>query len=200
MERYIRKYFEEKNKDDSHIKIISGKKYDTKKIMSGDNNLRIYRKVPKNIKFKSKMVNDENQHFCGGWSVPGKDLSDKALLNRVIQDKKPFGFLTYDDSSEFDYYMDKIKKAKLDYFTGKNKHGFNFIEFAHKGTLESLFDLKTLKQDYMDNNIAINTNEYASKKLSDFFSMNWDIETNPMWVTGLILGYPIENTISLYRQ
>jgi hypothetical protein len=31
-----------------------------------------------------------------------------------------------------------------------------------------------------------------------YMSKQWDSPPCPLWVTGLILGYPVENTISIY--
>ena len=40
---------------------------------------------------------------------------------------------------------------------------------------------------------------FADRKLSSFFD-GWDSPPLPLWLTGLILGYPVENTISLYLE
>lgn len=40
---------------------------------------------------------------------------------------------------------------------------------------------------------------FADLPLTTFFD-GWDSPPLPLWLTGLILGYPIENTISLYLE
>jgi hypothetical protein len=68
-----------------------------------------------------------------------------------------------------------------------------------------LFDLDALARDYVENGIftpeemAAQIARYGPHDLIDF-AEGWDVEDVPAWVTGLILGYPVENTISLYRM
>jgi len=66
-----------------------------------------------------------------------------------------------------------------------------------------LFDLPLLFRTYKENDIHIHIEEHENKTLKDFFS-DWDAQDADSeidtWVTGLILGYPIENTISIYRD
>ena len=64
--------------------------------------------------------------------------------------------------------------------------------------MKDLFVLKTLKEDYRNNGINIDVDKIKNKNLSDY--LYYDIEDNELWETGLILGYPIENTISLYYE
>ena len=78
------------------------------------------------------------------------------------------------------------------------------------GTLGELFDLDSLKSDYEDHIFCdvsscemfeYEMNKYSTLRLSDFFD-DWDHQDAgskiPCWLTGLILGYPIENTMSIY--
>jgi hypothetical protein len=64
-------------------------------------------------------------------------------------------------------------------------------------------DLRALRDDYAevfkkgpekDEIVA-----YADRALSTFFD-GWDSPPLPLWLTGLILGYPVENTIALYLE
>lgn len=91
----------------------------------------------------------------------------------------------------------------LDYYVEQKPHKYfenrDFITACRKGKLGKLFDLKTLKEDYKRSGIDIDCDEVGHKKLSDFLK-SWDVDKNPGWLAGLILGYPVENTISLYLE
>ena len=50
------------------IHIKKHKHWNTKTIYNNGHVMRIYRRQPKMIRFRSPMVNDFNQHLCGGWS------------------------------------------------------------------------------------------------------------------------------------
>ena len=69
--------------------------------------------------------------------------------------------------------------------------------------MKDLFDLKTLQQDYLENGIQISITNVSIKKLSDYFD-DYDAQNKnskiEYWETGLIFGYPVENTISLYKD
>jgi len=43
--------------------------WNTKTVYNNGHVMRIYRRQPKAIRFRSPMVNDFNQHLCGGWSL-----------------------------------------------------------------------------------------------------------------------------------
>lgn len=75
------------------------------------------------------------------------------------------------------------------------------VIICQKGTLNNLFDLESLKKDYADFAEAVKDIEIKkNKKLSDYKNA-WDVDEGAeLWETGLILGYPIENTLSLYYR
>ena len=72
-------------KEKNHgVIVVTGKKTKTKKIYNNGYLLARYLYQPLHLNFKNEMINDMNQHFCGGWSLNGLDLSDDALLQRVL--------------------------------------------------------------------------------------------------------------------
>jgi hypothetical protein len=186
------------------IFLEKSKNFQTKKIYSNGYLVVKYLYQPLSIKFESKMVNDTNQHFAGGWSISGLDLSNNALLNRVLEGKKPMGVISEWKEENLDKYNSLIDKKQF-YVTKssyKNSKAFYLI-VATKGKLKDLFDLNSLYETYLENNISINVEKYKNKTLKDFFE-DWDAQDYgsniDYWITGLILGYPIENTISIYRE
>ena len=194
------------------IYIIEGKKFNTKKIYNNGFLLIEYLFQPKQIFFKNDMVNDINQHFAGGWSIDGIDLSDKSLLLRVVNRCKPMGVIGKNNKMELLPYFNllegenkmKQKNITLIYdvieVSSLNRHYF-YLSFAQEGKMECLFDLKTLEKDYLNAGIKIDTSKVVNKTLKDYFK-DWNAQRKEskieFWETGLILGYPIENTISFY--
>jgi hypothetical protein len=186
------------------IILDKGKKYQTKKIYNNGYLMVKYLNQPLSIQFESKMVNDINQHYAGGWSIAGLDLSNKALLNRVLQGEKPMGVISECKKQGLEVY-DSLVDKRCFYskaFKYKNSNAFHLI-VATKGKIKDLFDLNILYETYLENGISINVEKYKDKTLKDFFN-DWDAQDEDSnidyWLTGLILGYPIENTISIYRE
>lgn len=90
------------------------------------------------------------------------------------------------------------------------------FEVAQKGNLGELFDFEALADEYHLSGLPFIANQilgvcpwkpidFSRKKLSDFFDCYDIFEKNPKskimtepWLTGLILGYPISDTMSLF--
>lgn len=182
------------------IHISYNNKTQTKRIYNNGYLMQKYSNQPLNIIFKNNMINDMNQHFCGGWSISGLDTSDSALLSRVFDGKKPIAIITIHNEKQKYDYIDRIDNTKYDYkLCIYPITKCEYLAISPKGKLKDLFDLETLKKDYNDNNINIDIKSVEDKELKDYFD-GWDIEDVNLWETGLILGYPIENTISLYKH
>lgn len=153
------------------------------------------------------MVNDANQDLCGGWSMSDSGFADDQdrILDRVARGLKPAGVLYYDSEEEANI-VSQVAKEKAGLLAKVVKTEIEFSVFvATKGTLEELFDLDALSDDYVDSGavsedvMQSEMEEFADRQLISF-SEGWDVEDVPPWVTGLILGYPVENTISLYLE
>lgn len=163
-----------------------------KTIKNGEATLRTYWRCPSNLQFKSKMVNDMNQHYCGGWGVNNIiDQSDKACFMRVMNGLKPLAIL-----NQYDGLIELIDHTKFDHKIVKRSNGYSYLAVAPKEPIEELFDMPTLMQDYFDNGMFFTFEEFAKHPIKDFFE-GWDVEDLGVPKTGLILGYPIENSISI---
>ncbi|AYV80631.1 MAG: hypothetical protein Harvfovirus3_76 [Harvfovirus sp.] len=158
-----------------------------------------YPKIPRNIKFKHNAVNDYNQHLCGGWSVYPHPKFE--ALDRVMLGLKPLGMETTADGN--------IAKEKAKEIADKGflssfelmKNNYYFVTASVKGTLGDYFDMKTLAHDYEKNHLSSeNIKKYAKVKFDAFHNGKFDIEDHPCEIVGLVLGYPIENTISLIKR
>jgi hypothetical protein len=74
---------------------------------------------------------------------------------------------------------------------------------CHDLRVSDIGDLQSLREDYAEvfqtgleqDEVAV----FADVPLKAFFN-GWDSPPLPLWLTGLILGYPVENTISLYLE
>jgi hypothetical protein len=188
--------------------IIPHKKWNTKQIWSNGHLMRTYRHQPKHLHFKSPMVNDANQDLCGGWSMGDCNFEEEQMriIDRVSERLKPMGILHYDSRALADKVADTIRRnSDLDVKVIK-KHNYQ-VALAQHGTLEGLFDLMALRRDYVENGVLPKEvidrdfDQYGDSYLIDFAEKEWDVEEEfPMWLTGLMLGYPIENTISIYFE
>lgn len=183
---------------------IIRKKYQSKMIFNQGYRLVNYDYQPLSIEFKNEMVNDMNQHFCGGWSLTDVDLSNEALLERVLQGNKPMAVISAWKKEDLEFITGRVDDTK--YYSASGQYeltGAFYTIVAVKGKLKDLFDLPLLFRTYKENDIHIDIEEHENKTLKDFFS-DWDAQDADSeidtWVTGLILGYPIENTISIYRN
>jgi len=218
--------------------IIQHKHWDTKQVWNCGNLVATYRHVPKKLHFRSRMVNDENQDLSGAWpafmALPGSCSSKSRsmaheeetheIVRRVLAGLKPAGVVYLDATDAEEASEAKIAvDALVQRSAGSNisvKVGHRSVEgyqgtrklidviVARKETLQELFDLSALYQDYASNlpelaeSFVREFDLYHNWRVADFFAhadtFHWD-RAFPMWVTGLIVGYPVENTISLYN-
>jgi hypothetical protein len=173
--------------------------------------MRIYRHQPKTIRFQSPMVNDFNQHLCGGWSTPEIPDKKEATVQQVTTGQKPFACITYWQSQAVEAEVDqkRLEAAGLVIDLRKREwHGWNSdhvwdLLACHDLRVGDIGNLEDLRQDYATIfEMGLEEDEvwdYADMPLKSFFD-GWDSPPLPLWLTGLILGYPVENTISLYRE
>lgn len=193
--------------------ILEHKDWNTKQIWNRGYLMATYRYQPKKIYFKSKMVNDANQDLCGGWLMHGQikegETVNDIIVRHLMAGKKPMGILHYDDKGWAEIDAQELMDGQgyprsLAADVVKKKNGWNVVAAQH-GTLADLFDLDALARDYVENGIFTaeemdaQIKRYGVHDLIDF-SEGWDTEDVPAWLTGLLLGYPVENTISIYRD
>jgi hypothetical protein len=142
------------------------------------------------------MNNDDNQELCGGWyplwlrKYPGGD--DQAIIDRVSAGLKPIGVVSNNDEIKY-----LINEKNLHY-EAMTTHDLLVI-WKDDRKLSEIFDLESLHKDYLKwvgRRIADEILEAGDICFKDLID-DWDDQG---WLTGLILGYPIENTISLYLE
>jgi len=193
------------------VHVREHKQWNTKTVYNKGYVMRIYRHQPKTIRFRSPMVNDFNQHLCGGWSFADIPDNREATLQQLVTGRKPFACITY--------YQGQVARARTDQerlrsaglvtdlhkreWLGWNANHVWDLLACHDLRVGQIGDLQALREDYVEVfEMGLEQDEvatFADVKLKTFFS-GWDSPPLPLWLTGLILGYPVENTISLYLE
>lgn len=190
--------------------VTIGGRHNTKTVWNRGYRMITYRKQPRRIRFKSKMVNDKNQHLCGGWSFAGLENENLWIERQLIAGRKPLGSMVFwnDDLEEAKACADRLRAAGLVVREGRGfVAGTRIVEACHDIRVGDIGDLGELFADYVEalipayeDDLRDEFNKYAGRRLASFLGKKWDTEHNPLWVTGLILGYPVENTISCYHE
>jgi hypothetical protein len=173
-----------------------------KQIRNGKYVLLTYKNIPRDIQFKHPTINDYNQLLCGGFCfLPDIEFEE---VDRVVLGLKPVGISS---TRELQKAQDKTKeiinKGFLCSFEKSKFNEFYFVTASPKGKLKDFFpDLEILAQDYERHNLKFWANIIRDCKELDFkvFHDNYNPDESPTCITGLILGYPIENTISLIHM
>ncbi len=189
------------------VDVIRHKEWNTKKYYTFSGYLaRIYRRVPGRVKFKSRMVNDANQHLCGGWTYFGYEDESDAIERQLIAGRKPLGSMSDWSRQAADARAKRLRKAGLVAVVNRNKFidGLWNVESCHDITVGEIGDLEDLLHDYgtalpgLFGEIRGAVEACENTRLAAFLGGKW--ETSHPCITGLVLGYPVENTISLYRE
>ncbi len=182
------------------------KHWNTKKIYNEGHLMRAYRRQPKQIRFRSPMVNDFNQHLCGGWTMRGLGDENSLICDQLVAGRKPLGIATYSPE-----HLDSAKKQqerllanglivklkRRHWCAGRYLWDLSACQNLRIGDIGSLDDLA---EDYRDAGINTgNMKPYEAKHLKTRMDCS-DIPDSPLWLTGLVLGYPVENTISIYYE
>jgi hypothetical protein len=157
-------------------------------------------------KFTSPMINKENQELDGSSfrKYRTADEMDQAILHRVWRNLKPFGEVCYWEKDRAQYLRSQLKEQEHLVVSPLHRGVISrqwCFEVTHKGTLDKHFDMKALAAWYARNGLLEAAQDILDKRhnhLVDYFC-DWDwadegSEIEP-WETGLILGYPVENTM-----
>ena len=193
--------------------VTTGARHKSKSVWNRGHRMVTYRKQPLRICFKSRMVNDANQNLCGGWFMDGAtgDTINREIERRLIAGKKPLGVMTFwdEDATEARACVARLKAAGLAVRTRQGwRSGQWIVEACHDIRVSEIGDLGDLIKDYIESGaipegrvdaLCKEFNLYSGRKLKSFLGGNWDVESCPEWLTGLMLGYPVENTISIYH-
>ena len=194
--------------------VTVGGRHNTKTIWNRGHRMVTYRRQPRRIRFKSKMVNDKNQHLCGGWFFAGLENHDRWIERQLVAGRKPLGSMVFGreecENGEDVACAERLRAAGLVVRVGPGfVEGTRLVEACHDIRVGEIGDIGDLAADYVESG-AISDDEiddlcrefniHSGRKLKSFLGKRWDTEHNPLWLTGLILGYPIENTISCYHD
>ena len=193
------------------VHIREHKRWNTKTVYNNGHVMRIYRRQPKVLRFQSPMVNDFNQHLCGGWSLTDIENEREATVRQLLMGKKPFACISFwpDRHSDAVDAQQRLMSAGL--VTDLRKRHMESYYFDHIWDLlachdirvKDIGDLRALEADYegwfISGFLSDEISAFADQKLSSFFD-GWDSPPLPLWLTGLLLGYPVENTMSLYLE
>jgi len=164
--------------------------------------------------FCSPMVSPENQDLCGGET---QDYCiNTRIAERLIAVKKPFGAMhglreeVERLSSMLSEHSHLVVRPIEE--THQMYHGmYHMVIACQRGTLGELFDLEALAGAYRVCGLSgiadhiLGRSNFAERTLEGYFE-DWDFQdaelakpqrlpTVHAWETGLILGYPVRETI-----
>ena len=188
--------------------VTIGGRHNSKTIWNRGHRMITYRNQPLRIRFKSRMVSDANQNLCGGWFMDGAtgDTINREIEKRLIAGKKPLGVMTFwdEDATEAKSCAARLKSFGLAVRTHTGwRSGQRIVEACQPLLVRDIGSMDDLAADYKAAGVytdAIMRSEislYGRRSLKSFLGGNWDVESCPEWLTGLMLGYPVENTISI---
>jgi hypothetical protein len=198
------KYTSEKKKHG--VVITEHRKWNTKKIYNEGYLMRAYRHQPKHLRFKSAMVNDRNQHLCGGWTMRGQQDTNAIICDQLIAGRKPLGVAVYlpEDLDSAKRQQKRLLAAGLVVSLKRRAWIAGRYVWDLAGCQDLLIrdigNLDDLAKDYLDAGIELDdVHRFGGRHLKTRMHC-FDIPESPLWLTGLVLGYPVENTISIYRE
>ena len=184
------------------VVVIEHKEWNTKKIYNDGDLLRTYRRQPKRIRFHSPMVNDFNQHHCGGWSIP--EILKTTICDQLVGRRKPLGVDYFNSKESADEEKQRLLDAGL-IVTVKRRRPKVIPDFWELSACQDMRigdigNLDDLAEDYHEAGIELEDfSKYRDRHLKTRMDC-YDIPESPLWLTGLVLGYPVENTISIYYE
>ena len=110
------------------IYVTEHKRWNTKEIFNNGYRMIRYGHQPKIIRFQSPMINDFNQHLCGGWSM--SDIPDKseATFNQLVTGRKPLCDIGYWDEAQTLAMRSEFEKRNFPtYCDIRHLHGDCFV-------------------------------------------------------------------------
>jgi len=190
------------------VVVTERKRWNVKRIYNNGLIMQTYTRLPKKIRFRSKMVSDFNQHLCGGWFLSDIVDVNQAILDQLLLKRKPFGSVSAlgtPTKQDVKAMESRLTKAGLQTRFHRDNSRWELLA-CHPIRVRDIGDLAALKEDYAKSlgpergqEIQVQVDAYSAAHLAAFFD-GWDSPPLPRWLTGLILGYPIENTISLMQS
>ena len=173
-----------------------------------------YRAVrPESINFRHKMINDFNQNLCGGWF--SGSLSPFEPIYRVLAGLKPLGVMSFKSSPQTDQEVRRCIQLAPDsmiYSLVDHPHnvGWKLFTLSQSGPLVNFFSeigILILVSDYNKRGLSAEASAlyrdivHGNVSFDDFHEGHFDYSAgHSLSLVGLVLGYPIENTISLLQK
>lgn len=163
---------------------------------------------PKWLRFRSPMVNDYNQYLCCGGQTHGIRNTEENTVLRVVNGKKPLaGSIMFDSELQTHQAAKKLRSLGLlvsVHRTGARSGDGLFDEprltVSVPGKLGDIFDMDALASDYhfwLGHYAAAVISNAKKLDMEEFHHGFFDVEDHDESLVGLVLGYPIENTMSL---
>lgn len=173
-----------------------------KQIRRGNYIYVTYKNVPRDLSFKHVATNDYNQHLCGGWSLYKHPPFEE--VDRVTLGLKPVGISHTRDLLEAEVKQKEIiNKGFMATVMKSTWNDLYFITASPHGTLQEFFpNLDDLIKDYQRIGLTYDADaieKYKNVKFDTFHGGRYDVKDHPSCIVGLILGYPIENTVAIIR-
>lgn len=195
------------------IVIKEHRHWNTKQVWNQGHLMMSYARVPKTASFRSRLVNDANQDLCGGWRRPEHQMLGEGavIVERVLAGLKPLGSGPFWGVEAAQPSIDWVAASGLPYtvfsrvghFSSLGGEPATLVEVCQRGTVSELFDLPALVDDYLgalgERVASVVRQEvlaFGTQRLESFLGC-WEAHHIPAWLRGLILGYPLENTISI---
>ena len=182
--------------------------WNTKTIYNTGTPLASFGIQPKAIRFISPMVNDFNQHLCGLWAFPEIPDLGNAICNELCAGRKPAGRVVFDNERWLLAHeqWDRLREAGLEVRLRKRRRraGIEWVLTACQDiSLGDIGSLDLLREDFEGAQCHLEVDPIfggsaVDRPLCD--ELYFLGEKTPRWKHDLILGYPVENTISRYRQ
>ncbi|MEK3976193.1 hypothetical protein [Psychrobacillus sp. FSL K6-1267] len=185
-------------------------------VVVSNGNLLCRYKYPRgiNIPFESPMVRWMNLIYCGGYDVllenGERSGSNERLLEAVNKGLKPIGFIIV-NSKNIEIMVERVKLSGLHFEVSKQERDTYEIGIANRGKVKDHFDLKKLISSYQlfsehlgydlltseEEEILLKTAELELNYfIKDFAYASCEKRKWEHVLTGLLLGYPIESTVS----
>jgi hypothetical protein len=207
-------------------------KWDTKKYRAkvdwspGSTVVLMLRHVPREIRFRSQLLNEENvlDSPDGSLYLDGDPTREvEAIFETVRCGKRPFGIVEWklrnSVSAQFEAFAEMVMHSSLSFAefqytvvsnretpTERKSVEYRSIEFCVAGTVGENFDIDQLFQAYsvrsllpneIRTKILLQMEKAASEPVSDYLGkLARGGSLTPVWLQGLLYGEPVENTIS----
>jgi hypothetical protein len=184
-----------------------GKRISRVKVKTDSYTIGTYKfKYVEGLSFKSPFISYENLNSCGGW-----DWDNEYLKTAVQNGKKLCAGIKFEDYNEMSRYvhnLDKNKYTFVEFYTNDGTREICELNVARKGSLSDYYELYDILDFYSAMDFPLG--KINPRRFEEFFNceirylLNGDMGFNyrnnlrveDYMITGLLLGYPLESTIS----